>query len=83
MTKETKKNSKKKLFKQVLHLIDNWLDFQTFVKEIPGVAAGIFVEDEIILKKEYGYADLENNIKLTDQHMFRIASHSKPSIRKE
>ncbi|MBD3190524.1 MAG: serine hydrolase [Candidatus Heimdallarchaeota archaeon] len=77
MTKETEKSSKKKLFKQALHLIDNWLDFQTYIKEIPGVAAGIFVEDEIVFKKTYGYADLENKIKLTDQHMFRIASHSK------
>ncbi|MHA1222923.1 MAG: serine hydrolase domain-containing protein [Candidatus Heimdallarchaeaceae archaeon] len=65
------------LVKQSLHLIDNWLDYQTYSKEIPGVAVGIFYDNEIIFKKEYGYADLENKIKLTDQHLFRIASHSK------
>ncbi|NHJ39249.1 MAG: beta-lactamase family protein [Asgard group archaeon] len=69
--------SNKKYFKQAIHLIDNWLNFQTYFKEIPGMAVGIFCEDEIIFKKEYGYADLKDKIKLTDQHLFRIASHSK------
>jgi len=73
----TEKASKKKLLKQALHLIDNWLDYQTYIKEIPGVAVGIFIEDEIVFKKEYGYANLEKKTKLTDQHLFRIASHSK------
>ncbi|NHK32828.1 MAG: beta-lactamase family protein [Asgard group archaeon] len=73
----TEKKSNKELFKQTLHLIDNWLDFQTYFKEIPGIAVGIFIEDEVIFKKEYGYADLENKTKLNDQHLFRIASHSK------
>lgn len=68
---------RKKLFKQAIHLIDNWLDFQTYIKEIPGVAVGIFVEDEIIFKKEYGYANLEKKEKLNESHLFRIASHSK------
>ncbi|MHA1186921.1 MAG: serine hydrolase domain-containing protein [Candidatus Heimdallarchaeota archaeon] len=69
--------SKKEQYKETLHLIDNWLDFQAYIKEIPGIAVGVFVEDEIIFKKEYGYADLETKTKLTDQHLFRIASHSK------
>ncbi len=69
--------SYKEMIKQTLHLIDNWLDYQTYIKEIPGVAVGIFVEDEIIFKKEYGYANLEKREKLNDQHLFRIASHSK------
>ena len=68
---------KKEMFKQANHLIDNWLDFYVYFKEIPGIAVGIFVEDEIIFKKEYGYANLEDKTRLTDQHLFRIASHSK------
>jgi len=73
----TKEHSKKDQYKQTLHLIDNWLDFQVYIKEIPGIAVGVFVEDEIIFKKEYGYANLETKTKLTSQHLFRIASHSK------
>jgi CubicO group peptidase (beta-lactamase class C family) len=67
----------KELIKSSLHLIDNWLDYQVYIKEIPGLAVGIAVEDELIFKKEYGYANLEKKTKLTDQHLFRIASHSK------
>ncbi len=65
------------MFRQAIHLIDNWLDFHVYFKEIPGIAVGIFVEDEIIFKKEYGYANLDDKTKLTNQHLFRIASHSK------
>lgn len=68
---------RKKLLKQAIHLIDNWLNFQVYLKEIPGISIGIFVEDEIIFKKEYGYSNLETKEKLTNQHLFRIASHSK------
>jgi len=68
---------KKELVKSSLHLIDNWLDYQVYIKEIPGLVVGIAIEDELIFKKEYGYANLEKKIKLTDHHLFRIASHSK------
>jgi CubicO group peptidase (beta-lactamase class C family) len=64
-------------FKNALPLIDDWIKFQIFIKEIPGAAIGIFVEDEIIFNKVYGYANLENQVKLTSQHLFRIASQSK------
>ncbi|NHJ87753.1 MAG: beta-lactamase family protein [Asgard group archaeon] len=69
--------SKKELIKKSLPLIDKWLDYQTYIKEIPGVAVGIFFEDETIFKKEYGYADIKNKEKLNGSHIFRIASHSK------
>lgn len=68
---------KKELIKSSLHLIESWLDYQVYIKEIPGLAVGIAVNGELIFKKEYGYANLERKSKLTDQHLFRIASHSK------
>lgn len=68
---------KKELIKSSLHLIESWLDYQIYIKEIPGLAVGIAVNGELIFKKEYGYANLERKSKLTDQHLFRIASHSK------
>ncbi|MHA2098969.1 MAG: serine hydrolase domain-containing protein [Candidatus Kariarchaeaceae archaeon] len=69
--------SHKNLIKDTLHLIDNWIDYQVYIKEIPGVSVGIYFEDETIFTKEYGYANLEDKTKLTNQHLFRIASHSK------
>ena len=68
---------KKNVYKQALHLIDGWLTFQVYIKEIPGAAIGVFVEDEVVFKKKYGYANLEDRVKLTDKHLFRIASQSK------
>ena len=65
------------LIKQASHLIENWIDYQVYLKEIPGVSVGIFLENDTIFRKEYGYANLENRTGLTDQHLFRIASHSK------
>ena len=65
------------LIKSSLHLIDNWLDYQVYIDEIPGLAVGIALEDELIFKKEYGYANLKKKSRLTDQHLFRIASQSK------
>ena len=73
----SKNEEKKALYKQAIHLIDNWLDYQVYIKEIPGIAVGVFLEDEIIFQKEYGYANIEEKKKLTDKHLFRIASHSK------
>lgn len=64
-------------FKQALPVIDSWITYQMYIKEIPGSAIGVFVEDEVIFNKEYGYADLNDQIKLTDEHLFRIASQSK------
>ena len=43
--------SKKELIKQALHLIDNWIDYQIFIKEVPGVSIGIYLEDETIFQK--------------------------------
>ena len=64
-------------FRQALPLVDGWINYQTYVKEIPGAAIGVFVEDEVILDKAYGYANLEKQVRLTGEHLFRIASHSK------
>ena len=69
--------SKKALIQQIIPLIDNWIDFKVYINEIPGLAIGLFIEDEIIFQKEYGYANLKTKEKLTKNHLFRIASHSK------
>lgn len=57
--------------------IKSWLRFRYEREEIPGFAAAIAHKGEILMNEAYGYADLEKRIKLTPQHIFRIASHSK------
>ncbi|NPD90501.1 MAG: beta-lactamase family protein [Asgard group archaeon] len=71
------KISLKSIIKEASGLMDKWLDYQTYLNELPGLAVGIFVDNEIVFQKKYGYADLEVKKKFTNQHLFRIASHSK------
>lgn len=74
---KVEKISIKKIIKESQHLIENWLDYYVYKNEIPGLAIGVFVEDETVFKKEYGYSNLISRKKLDENHLFRIASHSK------
>ena len=67
----------KDLVKNFLPVIDKWLKFQTYSKEIPSVSVGIYFEDEVLFTNSYGYANLEEKKLATPQTMYRIASHSK------
>ncbi len=60
------------------HFIDNTI--QEFMQKykIPGLSIAIAKQDEIILAKGYGYADIENKVPVNITHQFRIASVSKP-----
>lgn len=62
---------------KAVNYIDSWLRFRFERLEIPGLAIAIAHKDKILLNKAYGYANLENKQKLTTDHIFRIASHSK------
>ncbi len=58
-------------------LIDDWLSYQCYIKELPGFSVGVFAEDETVFAKSYGYADVENRLPASPSTMYRIASHSK------
>ena len=64
-------------FDDILPLIDKWVLYQLYYAQIPGIAIGIIEDGKVIFKKEYGYANLEDKIELTDQHLFLCASHAK------
>jgi D-alanyl-D-alanine carboxypeptidase len=74
---KTKETGKKDKAKAVLPVMDEWLRFQTYVNEIPSVSVGVFLEDEVIFRKSYGYVNLQTRRKATPDTMYRIASHSK------
>lgn len=67
---------KKKIVK-ALKYINSWLDLRYRRNEWPGFVVAISLKGKIIFNKAYGFADLEKKEKLTPQHIFRIASHSK------
>ncbi|MBS3098810.1 beta-lactamase family protein [Candidatus Pacearchaeota archaeon] len=61
----------------ILKIVDRWLDYQQFIKRIPGLSIGIVHKDKIILNKGYGFSNIQNNEKTTDKTLYRIASISK------
>lgn len=67
----------KKALDHSIEFIDSWLAFRFEREEFPGYAVTISHKGKILLNKAYGYANLGTHTKLTPQHIFRIASHSK------
>ena len=61
----------------IVKIVDTWLDYQQFMKKIPGLSIGIIYRDKIILSKGYGYSNIEQKQIATDKTLYRIASISK------
>ncbi len=57
--------------------IKDWLRFMYEREKTPGFVVAISHKGKLIFNEAYGYADLETKQRLTPQHIFRIASHSK------
>lgn len=60
-----------------IRYIKLWLSERYEEEDIPGFVAAVAYQGEMIMNKAYGYADLEREIPMTPEHVFRIASHSK------
>lgn len=67
----------KETLEKCLNFIDSWLEFRFNDIDIPGFAVAISYKNKLVFNKAYGYANLERKEKLTPNHVFRIASHSK------
>lgn len=61
----------------IIKIVDTWLDYQQFMKRIPGLSIGIIYRDKIILSRGYGYSNIEQKKMATDKTLYRIASISK------
>lgn len=66
-----------KVLDKSIKYINSWLRFKFDREEIPGLAVAISHKGKVIFNEAYGYANLEKKEKLTSDHIFRIASHSK------
>jgi CubicO group peptidase (beta-lactamase class C family) len=60
-----------------LDFMKGWLEFLYEREEIPGFVVAVAHKGKVLFNESYGYANLEDKKKLTPQHIFRIASHSK------
>ncbi len=57
--------------------IKSWLQFRYEREEVPGFVVAISYKGKLLFHEAYGFADLESKTKLSTDHIFRIASHSK------
>jgi CubicO group peptidase (beta-lactamase class C family) len=57
--------------------LDSWLGFRQRLLRVPGAQAALAVDGEVVLSTAHGFADVENQVALTRDHLFRVASHSK------
>lgn len=62
---------------RAIEFIDSWLELRYNNLEIPGFTVAVQQKGKMLLEKSYGYANVAKKEKLTPQHIFRIASHSK------
>jgi CubicO group peptidase (beta-lactamase class C family) len=62
---------------EALAYYDDFLAFQQRYLRIPGVQAAVRTNGSLRLSTAHGLADVEREIALTTEHLFRVASHSK------
>jgi CubicO group peptidase (beta-lactamase class C family) len=62
---------------EALAYFDRYLGFQQKLQRVPGVQAAALAEGKIALSTAHGQADVESDVPLRTEHLFRIASHSK------
>ncbi|HJQ00451.1 MAG TPA: serine hydrolase domain-containing protein [Jatrophihabitans sp.] len=55
----------------------SWLAYRQWYLRVPGVQVAAAEHGEPVLSAAFGSADLDTGERLTERHLFRIASHSK------
>jgi D-alanyl-D-alanine carboxypeptidase len=68
---------KKEALNRSLEYIKDWLQFNYDNDELTGFVVAVAHKGQVLFNQSYGYANVEKEEKLTNQHLFRIASHSK------
>lgn len=67
----------KSIPKHTLTFINSWLTLRQKWETYPGFVVAIAKDGKLLFNNAYGLANLEDNIPMTPDHVFRIASHSK------
>lgn len=67
----------RRLLEDVAAWADGWLAHRQRTLRIPGVQFAIAHEGELVGSGAYGVADVLSGAPLTEDHLFRVASHSK------
>jgi CubicO group peptidase (beta-lactamase class C family) len=67
----------KDAIRTALDYVPRYLEFRQRYEPFVGAQVAVHVDGELLLNHSVGYADVANDIPLTTDHLFRIASHSK------
>ncbi|MBI2620120.1 MAG: beta-lactamase family protein [Ignavibacteriales bacterium] len=60
-----------------LKLMERWVEAQMQYRQLPGICIGIVYDQDLVYAKGFGFADVDDEIPVTPQIMFRIASITK------
>src|SRR5262245_2471661 len=60
-----------------IRLFSAWLEGQLLNRHLPGVAAGVVSDQQLVWAQGFGFANVEQRIPMTPSTKFRMASHSK------
>jgi D-alanyl-D-alanine carboxypeptidase len=67
----------KQVVERAINFIDSWLLYRYERLEMPGFVVAIAHDGDVVFKRAFGYANLEQRTPMSTEHLFRIASHSK------
>jgi CubicO group peptidase (beta-lactamase class C family) len=63
--------------REALAYFESYLGFQQISRRLPGIQAAVHAHGSIALSTAHGRADVEDGVALGEDHLFRVASHSK------
>jgi CubicO group peptidase (beta-lactamase class C family) len=67
----------RKAIESALAWVPRWLAFQRDYMPFVGAQVAVRLDGDLVLNHAVGLADIANEVPLTTEHLFRIASHSK------
>lgn len=62
---------------EVITLLNLWIEEQLAYQQLPGLAIGVVYDQELVWAKGYGFSDLDEQIAVTPETLFRIGSVTK------
>lgn len=66
-----------RVLRSIAPYLAEWASFQAGYHGLPGLQLAVGLRGEVLVDLAWGTADVETGEKLTSDHLFRIASHSK------
>ena len=64
-------------FMQSISLLEAWIDAKLAYDKIPGISLGFVVDQDLVWRKGYGYADVQRKAPATPKTLYSICSISK------